>query len=599
MEELALSTEQKRPLLDAEIASIDNDITRGYLLSLLEPQDRTLIEQGGWGVEYLETYRKVLEDPQVASCYQQRFGKLTLCPIKVIPASQSPADIEAADWWRNQMPIAYSEKNATAINASKLPMDSITTKMLLGVHYGFSFAELMLTRGKDGLIYLDPKQGGIRVRRRDRIRFDKDRKPRLITLGNMIEGDPIHDSRSWVMTFGNDNDDDPYGRGLAQILYWLTLFKRGGMRHWLNFLDNFSRPSGKVEYPANASPDEKKKAKELAQALSEGRSISLAQGFVAELMETSRGTADFAGLEDRCDSWIAKVILSQSGTTDNGAWAGTAQTHENVADDIIASDGDIFSQSFFKNVVVPISFYNFPNANPPFIRYRTESEEDINSRIDRDKKLFELGVKPTPELIAEVYGEGYEYIANQTLLNGAQLQSLTAMITAASTGQMNPDSLLQIMVNTMGVTLEAATAIVAPIRNQPQPQILAPQDTTTPPQIPTQGQTQNNGTQTQNSTPNFSELRSGEIYDFVDSRKPDLVDDLTANFLPTLGNHLAKWQERIEIARQESTDFAEFQERIAGIFEGMEQSRQKLAKDFAQADRTAYLAGIAEAEEDQ
>jgi hypothetical protein len=178
------------------------------------------------------------------------------------------------------------------------------------------------------------------------------------------------------------------------------------------------------------------------------------------------------------------------------------------------------------------------------------------------------------------------------------------MITAASTGQMNPDSLLQIMVNTMGVTLEAATAIIAPIRNQPQPQNLAPQDTTPPPQIPTQGQSQNNAPNAQ-----FSEtvaersrsIRSGEIYDFADRPKePDTVEQIASNpeLIDAYAAHAAKWQERINLAYAESADAVEFQERFAGIFEGMERSRQELATKYAQADRVANLAGIEEAEAD-
>lgn len=94
-------------------------------------------------------------------------------------------------------------------------------------------------------------------------------------------------------------------------------------------------------------------------------------------------------------------------------------------------------------------------------------------------------------------------------------------------------------------------------------------------------------------------IRFGEIYNFAEP-KPTTAEDIATNpqLVNAYADHLAKWQERIEIARSESADFAEFQERIAGIFEGMERSRQKLAKQYAQADRTAYLAGIAEAEED-
>lgn len=588
-----LTTAEKRPQLTGEVASIsqERDITRYYSQPLLIPQDETLNLKGGYGIEALKIYEKLLENAQIRACYQQRFRKLTKCQWEVTPASQSRIDNKAADWLREL--------------CTNMPMDSITEQMLYGVHYGYSVAEKLLIRS-EGLLTLDLSKEGIRVRNRRRFRFDTDMQVRLITINNQYEGELLHPSRVWQMKFGNDNADDPYGRGLANSLYWMDIFQRGSMRHWLNFLDNFSARNAKVQYPVGASDEEKQLALQLAIALKAGKPSAHAEGLIAEIIEAAgSGKGNFEGLYDRCDSAIAKIILSQSGTTDNGAWAGTAESHENVADDVVASDGDMFSNSFTRHVAQPLCFYNFPDAQTPICAYKTADEEDINTRVDRDKKLFDLGVKPTPDLISKVYGEGYEYIANQTLLNGAQLQALTQMITAASLGQMSPESLKEIMVNTMGVPIEAAESIVAPIRNSPAPQVLVPQDATSPNQVSTPQTRGLSPLPPQNPTPEFSEvgaihelpLRNGEIYDFVDSRKPNLVDDLTDNFLPTLGDHLAKWQERIEIARSESADFTEFQERIAGIFEGMARSRQKLAKDFAQCDRTAYLAGIAEAEE--
>lgn len=497
-----LTTEEKKPKLGAEVAPItqERDITRLYSMPLLIPQDETLNLKGGYGIEALKIYEKVLENPQVRSCYQQRFRKLTKCQWEVTPASPSRADKKAADWLREL--------------CANMPMDTITEHILYGVHYGYSIAEKLLI--PDGnTISLDLSKGGIRVRNRRRFRFDTEMRPRLITINNQYEGELLPKSRIWEMSYGNDNADDPYGRGLANSLFWMDVFQRGAMRHWLNFLDNFSARNAKVTYPVGASEDEKKLALLLAQGLKAGKPSAHAEGLIAEIIEAAgSGTGNFEGLYDRCDSAIAKIILSQSGTTDNGAWAGTAESHENVADDVVASDGDMFSQSFTRHVATPLCFYNFPDAQTPICAYKTSDEEDINTRVDRDKKLFDLGVKPTPDLISKVYGDGYEYIANQTILNGAQLQALTQMIITVSQNQLPADSLVQILVNTMGVPIEAAQAIVSPIKNNPQPQNIAPDGSIVPPQIPTQGQAQNNAPQAANPEPDLTALFS-ETLDFA------------------------------------------------------------------------------------
>jgi phage gp29-like protein len=56
----------------------------------------------------------------------------------------------------------------------------------------------------------------------------------------------------------------------------------------------------------------------------------------------SKGSSDphkiYGTLVEKCDQAISKIILSQTGTTDEKAFAGSANVHENVLDDLIFSD---------------------------------------------------------------------------------------------------------------------------------------------------------------------------------------------------------------------------------------------------------------------
>jgi phage gp29-like protein len=55
------------------------------------------------------------------------------------------------------------------------------------------------------------------------------------------------------------------------------------------------------------------------------------EGMMVELIEASRsGTADYSGFADHLDSAIAKVILSQTMTTDNGSSRSQAEVHSGV-----------------------------------------------------------------------------------------------------------------------------------------------------------------------------------------------------------------------------------------------------------------------------
>jgi phage gp29-like protein len=578
-----IAAEDKKPLLDAEIAPISKDITRPYVSGLLLPQDKILREKGGLTSFALDIYEKIANDAYVGACYQQRFRKLTRCKIDVKARGKRKIDKDAADWIR------------ALIEA--MPMDDITEKLMWGLHYGYSVADKKLTRDSKGMVTLDPEKGFIEVLDRRRFRFDQAGKPRLLTLHDMFEGEEMHPSRIWKASFGGNNHSDPYGLGRGSLLYWPTLIKRGDIRHWLEFLEQFARPSSEVTYPSGASPEEKAKAQELAQAIRSGSAVSHSDGFVMQLIEAGRsGTADFQGLYNMAIDEITLVILSQTGTTQNGAWAGTADTHANVADDLTASDGDLFNQSFCQYVVKPLVESNFEGAAIPLAGYKTIADEDINLRIDRETKLFNIGAKPSPELIEDVYGQGYEIAANQVLLDGAQLQAMTALLESASLGRLPADSLIEILKSTLGIPEEIAAKIADPIRelaSSALSQQAALGDPSIAPNLPPQrpqALTQAANPQSPNNAPQpaFSE--------FAEASKNDTVVAFVEQLRKKAQPELKKMVGQIKATLDGCSDLTEFREKLDGIYPDLD--GETLTKVMAEAMFASKLAGIFEAQEE-
>src|SRR5690606_33506414 len=108
----------------------------------------------------LAIYEQVLSDPEVKSTFSQRQLAVTQCEWQVDAASESAIDKSAADFIREQV--------------QAIGWDNITTKMLFGVFYGFSVAELIY--GVDGSRVIIDK---LKVRNRPRFRFGKDGDLRL------------------------------------------------------------------------------------------------------------------------------------------------------------------------------------------------------------------------------------------------------------------------------------------------------------------------------------------------------------------------------------------------------------------------------------
>jgi phage gp29-like protein len=389
MAEMGSVKEDEKLVIGVEVATVEKDWTRSFIGEVLYPeQDTILTELGGYD---LRIYERLLRDDRVKVELQKRFDLQKSWEWTIEPASEDAADVALADWWRELI--------------GKLPMDDVTDKMLFGLYYGYSVAELGLVKGDDGWVTLD----WIKVKNRRRFKFDKYGNVRLLTRNNLVDGEIMHSSRVWTITYGGYHDDDPYGLGLGYWLYWLVTFKRGGLRHWLDFLERYAKGVPNVEYPDSGDKEKSKaEALKLAKALYDGKPSASTAGTVARFIEQTRSSgADYKTLYDSCNRAISEVIVGQSLTTEQGSSEAQGRVHEEVLEDIVKSDSDVFCESFSNNVIAKVSHWNAPNAKPPKLRRKPKESTDTKVQADTDKLVFDMGYQRTPESILEIYGEGY------------------------------------------------------------------------------------------------------------------------------------------------------------------------------------------------
>uniref|UniRef100_UPI0021480E90 DUF935 domain-containing protein n=1 Tax=Endozoicomonas sp. ONNA2 TaxID=2828741 RepID=UPI0021480E90 len=288
----------------------------------------------------------------------------------VEPASESSEDKAAAEFIKEQL----NSRN----------FDDVTDKMLFGVFYGYSVAECLWAYDGNRIVIDD-----IKVRDRSRFRFGMEGDLRLINI-NHPNGMQLPKKKFWVFSAGADHSDNPYGMGLAHYLYWPTFFKRNGIKFWLIFLEKFGMPTAAAKLPPGQAQDpiEREKALQALDAIQSDSGVVIPDNVVIELIEAARsGTADYNALCQRMDKTISKVILSQTMTTDDGSSRSQAEVHQDVQQDVIKSDADLVCESFNQQVVTWLTEWNFPNATPPRVWRKTEPEEDLMARADRDNKI--------------------------------------------------------------------------------------------------------------------------------------------------------------------------------------------------------------------
>ena len=354
----------------------------------LTPNDSVLRTRGAGN--NLEIYRELLRDDQVRSAYQQRRTAMLQAEWMVDPGADDPVSTAAAE--------------ALKANLQAIRWDDICDKVHFAIFYGWGVAEVMWEPSVDGTLV---NIADVRVRDRARFRWTRDGQLWLQTMRGL---EKMPDRKFWTLSTGADNDDEPYGLGLAHSLYWPVWFKRNDVKFWLTFLERFGQPTAMVKIPAGQvnDPDTVQNALDLLQHITNDAGIVVPDNVVVELLEAARtGAADYGAMKDAMDGAIAKIILSQTMTTDDGSSLAQAKVHAGVAGHVVKADGDLICESFNRSVGRWWTEYNFPGAVPPRVWRNTEPPEDLNARAERDGKVFALGYEPTEDYIKETYGEGW------------------------------------------------------------------------------------------------------------------------------------------------------------------------------------------------
>ncbi len=362
------------------------DITQPWIGELKQPLDQRLWGPADWG-----PYDRVFLDDQVKSCLAQRIGAVVSRDWHVLPGDEQDArSVEAA------------ERLTDAISA--IGWDRLTEKMLYAVFFGYSVAELVWQQQATGWGW-----DRIHVRHARRFRFDSEDRLRLLTMNSGVTGELLPDRKFWVVKSGGTDDDHAYGRGLAEWLYWPVWFKRNGVRFWNAFLDKYSVPTVKGTYPRGATAAQVNDLLAAIQAIATDTGIAVPEGFLIELIEQAKQGADFGAVCRYMDGAIAKIILGQTMTTDNGSSRAQADVHADVKLEIVKADADLLTDSFAAGPARWWTDFNYgPDVAAPRVMRVVEEPTDLKAEAETDKVLAEIGWELTEEAFKDKYGEGYE-----------------------------------------------------------------------------------------------------------------------------------------------------------------------------------------------
>ncbi|WP_081598894.1 phage portal protein family protein [Tistrella mobilis] len=371
----------------AEIAAPETDPWVQMYTGVLAPQDPTLARRGG--AQGVALYDELLIDPLIMALLEKRTLGVTSREWRVDRASDARAD----------------RSTALAVEAQIRAMnhDQATKGLIAGaVVKGHAIGEAMWAR-RDSMFVVDR----IKVRNQRRWRFAVDGSPRLLTRGNTLTGIAVPDRKIIVHRHQiHGHDDDPYGSGIGQSLYWPAWMKRVTLAAWVQAVERYADPMKVATYDGNMEEKTQDQLLRKLMGLVRGGAMVLPRSVEVALHKAEAG--DYEPLLRYLDEMITIAILGETLTTsagDHGARA-LGDVHNEIRTLLAKADADLICQTFNETMVRWIVDANaLPiKAGYPQVWRDFSEPEDLNQLSQRDERLAQMGFRPTAKYIAETYG---------------------------------------------------------------------------------------------------------------------------------------------------------------------------------------------------
>lgn len=372
-----------------EIATAQSDPFIPNYTGLLQPSDEVLASRGG--ASAIKIYDEIRRDPHAFAILQKLKLEVVSREWKITPASETSTDKKAA---------AEVERQLKAINFDKL------TKGLLGaVLKGFSVAEIIWVSTAKGF-----EASAVKVKKQRRFRFTIDGELRILTRAQSMDGEPVPERKFIVHRHTiDDDDDDPYGVGLGSVLFWPAWFKRQVLAHWLRGTEKHATPTTVMTYQGGFDEKRQQQLTNVLRQMANDTGLVIPDSVKAELLESANaGGGDFfEKLARYLDELMSEAVLGETLTTNSGERGARSlgEIHNEIRIAIAKAASDLLCETVKDTLVRWIVELNYPSAGLPEVWRDFSETEDLDKKIERDKKLHDMGYEPADlDYISDTYG---------------------------------------------------------------------------------------------------------------------------------------------------------------------------------------------------
>lgn len=288
-------------------------------------------------------------------------------------------------------------------------LEDVILNMASAIGHGYSCQEIAWQRlGKEWL------PDAIDFRPHRWFTVDQETRSELRLRGVTMDGDPLQPF-TWIVHRHQARSGYITRSGLHRVLAWPFLFKNYSLRDLAEFLEIYGLPLRLGTYPTGATDAEKATLLRAVVNIGHAAAGIIPEGMGIEFKEAAKGAADpFQVMMDWCERSQSKAILG--GTLTSGTGEGTntnalGNVHNEVRRDLLVADAKQVASTLTRDLIFPIVALNVGGIHSlrrcPRFRFETDEEEDMNTRAERDSKIYQMGFEPTEEYVQETYGEGW------------------------------------------------------------------------------------------------------------------------------------------------------------------------------------------------
>ena len=340
----------------------------------------------------------IQKDPSVAQSWGVRVAAISSAKWEIVGA-----DAEQVEWVRKSL-----LKIQPSVQSGLDSFYELLEYLQSAVMQGFALSTIEWEEGRSGI-------RGFKTYSQSLFSFQDSDLPYFTgqdNAGQNISSKTYPRYPEWIYHTANGaRQSEPLRAGLVRPLAYLYCFSRIITTEYLRGLEKYGLPTPAVSIDSSMYDD----ANEEKQALKDFWESMTYDGFILydkEKMEIEFPTAgafnadDFKVFLDDNKKDIFRLILGQDSTSSaDNSNRSTAQVHNLVRGDILASDARAIEETVNNQIIKPLFEGNYGSeAERPIFRFRLKSTAELKEMADIIKSLSDAGYEISEEDLNSRFG---------------------------------------------------------------------------------------------------------------------------------------------------------------------------------------------------